>query len=244
MSQQINLYEARLRPRHELLTGRNLGVAALLLLLLVTGVSLWARDQAERKTRAADALQVQVTGTQNQLIELETAATQRQTDPALVAEIAIAKKLLGARQEVLTLLDSGALGNSVGFSPVMIGFARQTQADLWLTGFMLSAGGDNVEIHGRLLDPARLPSYVQHLSREPVFQGRRFAALEMNIGTAEKRPDLGGAAAVAGIVELGGSGSPDAAAASAGAAKLPHFVEFVLRTAKADDALSALGQTP
>lgn len=29
MSQQINLYEERLRPRVELATGRNLGVAAL-----------------------------------------------------------------------------------------------------------------------------------------------------------------------------------------------------------------------
>ena len=84
-----------------------------------------------------------------------------------------------AREEVIKALDSGAFGRSTGFSSFMVGFARQARPDLWLTGFRIAAGGDEIEIRGRMLDPTGLPDYVQKLNAVPVFQGRRFAALEM-----------------------------------------------------------------
>jgi hypothetical protein len=59
VSQQINLYEARLRPRHELATGRNLGIGVLALLVLTTTLSLWVRSEANRKSAAALASQQQ-----------------------------------------------------------------------------------------------------------------------------------------------------------------------------------------
>lgn len=55
MSQQINLYEERLRPRLELATGRNLGIAALVLLAVMAGWSLWTGAEANRRSEAAAA---------------------------------------------------------------------------------------------------------------------------------------------------------------------------------------------
>ena len=49
MSQQINLYEDRLRPRLELATGRNLSMSALLLLLLMGAWSYQSSLDASRK---------------------------------------------------------------------------------------------------------------------------------------------------------------------------------------------------
>jgi hypothetical protein len=46
-----------------------------------------------------------------------------------------------------------------------------------LVGFGFS--GKEIEIRGRLLDPALLPTYINRLNDEPAFAGRRFSALDM-----------------------------------------------------------------
>ena len=50
MSQQINLYEERLRPRRELATGRNLGLGVLAVLVVMSALVFWTRLEAEQKT--------------------------------------------------------------------------------------------------------------------------------------------------------------------------------------------------
>lgn len=231
MSQQINLYEPRLRPRHDLATGRNLGICTLLVLVLMTGLAVWAEREAAVKTQVAAGLQKQVAAEQEKLVALTKSLSMLQVSPALVAELDGAKAMLASRQEVLTVLDSGKLGNAKGFSTVMSGFARQTQADLWLTGFLVSAGGEEVEIRGRVLDPAKLPAYVQKLSSEPAFQGRRFAALEMRgVDPDEQKTD---SAVAVNANRQNGKDAEKQAEKQAAATRLPRFVEFVLRSENA-----------
>lgn len=234
MSQQINLYEARLRPRNDLATGRNLGVTALVLLLLMAALALWAGQEATQTAETASVLQKQLAAEQEKLVVLTKSVSMRQVSPALAAELDSTKAMLASRQEVMTVLDSGKLGNAKGFSTVMSGFARQTQADLWLTGFLVSAGGEEIEIRGRLLDPAKLPAYVQKLSGEPAFQGRRFAALDMR-GVEPEEPKADSAAAAKTMKE-----TEKEIGEKAAAPKLPRFVEFVLRS---ENAVGAEGAT-
>lgn len=216
MSQQINLYEARLRPRHELATARNLAVATLIVLLAMAALALWIRAETERKVQVAAVLQAQVVEAQSRLTEVAKAVAQRQVTPALANEIEVARTMLGARREVLAVLDSGPLGNTAGFSDVMTGFAHLAQNDLWLTGFALSGGGEDIELRGRLLDPVKLPPYIQRLSEEPVFAGRRFAALEMrDVRPVARDPET--------------AVQPEAQPISP---VLPAFTEFVLRSEK------------
>ena len=150
--------------------------------------------------------------------------------PELATEVESAKSTIAARQEVIEVLDSGALGRTSGFSPFMAGFARQAQSDLWLTGFRITAGGDEIEIRGRMLDPSSLPGYVQRLNTVPAFQGRRFAALEMQRVDPEPLPE-GSSAAVS-------SSLPATVPFTQGAQDprpqrpLP-FVEFLLRSENA-----------
>ncbi len=217
MSQQINLYAPRLRPRHELATARNLGIAAAALLVLMTALASYARFEASQDAAAAAVSQKQLAAAQEKMTALSKLVAERRISPALTAEVEAAKAMLTARTEIMGALDSGKLGNTAGFSAFMSGFAQHAQNDLWLTGFTVSAGGEEIEIRGRLLDPAKLPVYVQGLSREAVFQGRRFAALEMRDVDPEsqKTSDVVKTAAV-----------PDVQPVS----KLPRFVEFVLRS--------------
>ena len=70
----------------------------------------------------------------------------------------------------------------------------------------------NIEIRGRLTDPALLPVYIGRLNAEPAFAGRRFAALDMK------------------GVEPAPASAETPAAPPARAAVLPRHTEFVLRT--------------
>ena len=220
MSQQINLYEPRLRPRHELAIARHVGMGALALLALMAAISLWASFAANRKTEELLVVQQQLAEEKSTFAALNSKISQRRVSPALATELASAKAMLSAHEDVLLVLESRKWGNTKGFSGFMSAFARQSQSDPWLTGFLITVGGDEIEIHGRLLDPARLPAYVQRLSSEPVFHGRRFAALEMrDVAPGDQKTD---SPAMAKVSETG--------AGQQGGAKLSHYVEFVLRS--------------
>lgn len=219
MSQQINLYEPRLRPRHELATGRNVGIAALVLLLAMSALALWTGSEAKRREAETAAAQKSLVGEQEKLAATVKVLAERKVSPALAVELDKAKALLASRQEVMAVLDSGRFGNTQGFASVMTGFARQTRADLWLTGFQVTMGGEEIEIRGRALDPATLPIYMQSLSSEPVFQGRRFATLEMQ-DVEPEAPSADQPVASAGSTD--GQPKPEL--------RLPRYVEFVLRS--------------
>ena len=234
MSQQINLYEARLRPRHELPVARNLGICTAALLVLMTALSLWAHFDAKRKSAVAAVSQQQLADGQEKLAELTRTMSERRVSPALAAELENAKAMLVTREEVMAVLDSGSLGNISGFSAMMAGFARLSQSDLWLTGFLVTVGGEEIEIRGRMLDPSKLPAYVQRLSSEPAFQGRRFAALEMRGIDPEDQNNQRGAAVA--------SESPSDGGQQSGVPRLPHFVEFALRSENAGGADNAAHQ--
>lgn len=225
MSQQINLYEDRLRPRFELVTGRNLGIVSLVLLVAMAGWSVWEGNEASRKSAAAAESLREVLAAQEQMKALTQSVAQRKVSPELVAELDNVRSMTAARKEVIEVLDSGALGKTAGFSSFMLGFARQAQSDLWLTGFRITAGGDEVEIRGRMLDPASLPGYVQRLNTVPVFQGRRFAALEMQRVNPD-RPDNVRETSSTAVVTAGGQAAPDGSKAQ----QQRPFVEFLLRS--------------
>ncbi|WP_301100633.1 hypothetical protein [Propionivibrio sp.] len=223
MSQQINLYEARLRPRHELAVARNLGICTLLVLVLMTALAQWASFEAKQKGEASALSQQRLRDEQEKLKVLTQKVAQRRVSPALVADLDSAKAKLAVSTELIGILDSGTLGNTSGFAALMNGFARQSASDVWLTGFVVTQGGVEIEIRGRLLDPTKLPAYVQRLSSEPVFQGRRFAALEVQgVDPDEQKADQPGVTKV-----------PEAKGGAQSAVRSPRFVEFVLRSENA-----------
>ena len=230
MSQQINLYEERLRPRHDLVTARNLGASALALLVLITAWAAWADWSASRHAVAAAVARWELKDAQEKIVALTKSQSALEVSPALETEVENARNKLAARTEAMQFLDTGRLGKTTGFSAFMTGFAQQAQNDLWLTGFVIAAGGDDIEISGRMLNASRLPTYVQRLSSQPIFQGRRFAALDM------KDVDL----------DAQGKASSEAAGAAektGASSSLSRYVEFELRSERAEaaDAQAARG---
>ncbi|MDR1708959.1 MAG: PilN domain-containing protein [Candidatus Accumulibacter sp.] len=215
MSQSINLYEERLRPNREWLTARRLALLALLVLALVLGAAAWASREAARKQEDAARWRAQAEERQTQLTALAKTVSERRVSPELAAELEKIKAALAQRRAVVDELESGRWGRSAGFSEIFAGFSRQAPFNpkLWLTGFDVSRGGDEIEIRGRALEAAALPGYVRSLGGEPAFRGRRFSGLEMLDARFKEKAD--GATPGA---DSGKTAAP------------PRWVEFTLRS--------------
>ena len=233
MSQQINLYENRLRPVRTLFSARNLALCFLLVFGVVLAGALLSHSLARQAEQALAAQRAALKAAQDQLAALSKAQAERRIPAALQGELDQVRAVLGARRDALTVLDSGQLGSTTGFAPLFSGFARLASQDLWLTGFSVSHGGADIEIRGRMFDAARLPPYVQRLSAEPVFQGRRFAALTMLRAESEANAPIAVAPAAPAPA---GSAAPAAKAPAA-----PRYIDFVLRSERAAEGAAADG---
>jgi hypothetical protein len=224
MSAQINLYHSRFLKQRELLTLYNVALAAVAVYGLLVLLGGWAWQNAAAQKEAATAAETQLKLTKEQVDAAAKAAATRKPSPQLAAELESAESTLRRRTEIAGLLESGAVGSTGGFSEYMRGFARQAQEGLWLTGFSIGSGGNDMEIRGSMLDPGALPDYIRRLGAEKAFQGRNFAALSMN----RNEPASGsGPAAVA------------AAPAALTQAAVARPIDFVLLPSKASDAKAA-----
>ncbi|OIR07183.1 fimbrial assembly protein PilN [mine drainage metagenome] len=218
MTQQINLLNPALRRTRDWLTATPLALVCVTLLALVVVGYGAARVRADGREREAERLSAQLKAAQARLVETAKAVAARKPNAELLADVANARAQLQARQGLMTVLASGAIGNTSGFSAYLRGFARQVPSGLWLTGFTIDAGGSAMEIRGRMLDPAALPEYIRRLNSEPAFQGRSFATLSI------RRPEDKPGAAVPGSSAAEPAGYVDfvlAQGASAAAEKMP-----------------------
>lgn len=217
MSQQINLYHERFRKKREWLTLSNVAIAGAVLVSVLAVGGAWAwREAAMRGAEAATA-EARLKAVKEQFETQTQAAAGRKPSAQLIAEVANAEIVLQRREQIARLLEGGAIGNTGGFSGYLIGLARQVPPGLWLTGFIIGSGGNDMEIRGRALNGALLPDFIRRLGSEQAFQGRVFAALTLN------RPDAPAApAATTAAPAAVGAAVPPAPTLS------PRYVDFVL----------------
>ncbi|MBL8318171.1 MAG: hypothetical protein JNJ42_07180 [Burkholderiaceae bacterium] len=191
MAQQINLYVPELRPPRPVATATQ----ALLLTAFVACSGALAATllqwQAAGTAQRSAALQQQVTQLQTQLAARPAAPATARTTAQDVDRL---RQRVAAQQRVVQALDGSAPDSPLP-SDYLFALARQAQASVWLTGFVLSADERALEIRGRMLDASALPAYLQRLNAEPRFKGRSFAQLEI-------RPPTAGAEAAAAYPEF------------------------------------------
>ena len=74
-----------------------------------------------------------------------------------------------------------------GVSGYLESFARQAPKGIWLTGFVVQAGGEGLVIRGSALQPALVPSFLQRLTEEPTLAGTHFGLLQIEREDAATR---------------------------------------------------------
>ena len=183
MSQQVNLYNPAFEHKRDLLSFRGAvtvwSVALVMVVVALLALALRGNQlehELAQANAARDAAQVQMTALAGQL-------AARKADPELAARVKQLERGLAGRQEVLSTLQAGVIGDTRGFSAHLTAFARQSFVGLWLTGLKVAGAGQDVVLEGRATRPELVPGYLQRLNREEVMRGHAFAELEM------RRPD-------------------------------------------------------
>ncbi|HLO64881.1 MAG TPA: PilN domain-containing protein [Azonexus sp.] len=209
MSQQINLLLPSLRPRFDWLALPVVATASLAGLVLVCLLAVLGLSQVAALKARETEIRSQLATMQQQVQSLGQSLAMRKGDSGLDGRIEAARLALTQRQEVLAVIERGDVTRGTAYSGLLDGFSRQIVDGVWLLGFRFADG--DIEIRGRLLNPALLPTYIAKLNGEPAFAGRRFAALDMTgFDPADDKHD---------------------AAAAPVKAKVPvRYTEFVLRT--------------
>ena len=187
MPQQINLYNPAFEAQRALLSFKDAVAGWVVIAALVVVfagyqmISLRSVEQQERE------LAPQVAAAQADAQRLGGAVASRRHDPRITEEVTRLDGEVKGRQEVMTMLRSGGLGDTRGFSDHLKAFARQSFEGVWLTGLSIATAGRDVSIEGRALQAAYVPSYLKRLNAENAMQGHPFSELLIQ----EPAPDPG-----------------------------------------------------
>jgi hypothetical protein len=170
MAQQINLFDASLRPPRYWITPLRLLLALLLMLGLQAAAALWLRHDAARwqqQVQAQDDALRAVAKSAPGALGLDAEL------PLLRQQLAQAQMLLQARQ---------AQGPTEPPAQVLAALAAAAPGDVWITAAQWQAEPRQLSLEGELLDPRRLPGYLRRLEAQPVFAGQGFAQLLLEPG--------------------------------------------------------------
>ena len=180
MTQQINLFNPAFLKQKKIFTVTTmLRSLAVLLVGALALVFYGNRATAELQARAdAGVAELAKKKAIQQQVLLEFAP--RKKSAALESQITAIEAQQASLKHVIEVLQGGALGNTEGYSPYFSALARQSMADLWLTGVSIAGAGAQIGLRGRALDPGLVPAYISRLTREPVMQGKGFGQLKIS----------------------------------------------------------------
>jgi hypothetical protein len=215
MSQQINLFNPLFLRQKKYFSAYTMlqGLGIILAVLLVfQGVLTFQLRSLERQKIETQALHAQV---QQQLLQstgsgLGAGSKLQEDERTRVAG------MVRDQEEVFKILEGGNFGNGDGYSRFLTALARQRLSGLWLTGFTVSGGGEEMSIRGRVLRADLVPKYIRQLNQQAVMRGHVISELKM-VRSEE---------AVSSIERTGSS--PVAAAPR-------YYIEFALNTTKTSD---------
>ncbi len=211
MSQQVNLFNPifmKQRKYFSLLTMLQS------LALIVLGSFLfygYARYQVSTLEQQAIKNNERYMADRVRVEKFRSEFSPEQTNRALQDEIQLLEKKFTEQSVLVSTLQTGVIGNTMGYSQYMKAFSRQVVPGLWLTGFELTGDGAQINLQGAVVDGKLLPNFISRLSHEKSMQGKTFATLEME--------------QVKSLASKDGKIAP-----------MPRYVSFSLQSSKASEA--------
>lgn len=179
MSQQINLYNPLFLKKEKLFSARTMSQALGLVALGLVGIYAYSAMEAREAARLSEQYAEQVAAQRAQLTKLTAQVGGNVRSKALEAEVSRLEVAVKSRQGLLETLTTGQLGNSEGISRYFAAFGRQATAGVWLTGFVIGEGGNDLRVNGRVLHPDLVPAYLRALNGEAVMRGRQVTELKL-----------------------------------------------------------------
>ncbi|WP_136418122.1 PilN domain-containing protein [Herbaspirillum sp. ST 5-3] len=186
MSQQINLFNPIFLKQKKYFSAVTMAQALGLILAGCALLAGYAQYQVTAYGKEAAATTAQLAATQAELGKVNATYGPRQKSKSLEDELHQAEAEVSALQHVFDTLQQGDFGNTKGYADYLRAFAREIVNGVWLTGFTIEGAGNEIELRGRALQPELVPAYITRLKREPVLQGKSFAALEMRTPASDQ----------------------------------------------------------
>lgn len=192
--QSINLYLPEYRPKRELLSLRHSAILFAVFIALLIGMQVNKGHQLQQLNQAVAALQQQETGIKQDIDELKKKASNsdkhRLQKQAQELRVAIAN-----RNAIKKAMSGNSMGNQRGFSEHLYVLGEKRTEDLVVRRFVLSRGGEYIELEGTTGRPSSVPLYVYRLQQSPVFVDAKFGSLTISDagGLAHFRLSGGGA---------------------------------------------------
>lgn len=175
MKQQINLYQAEFQQPDIALSADHIfmGAAGLLLFIVLCSGGLAISNMLTEHTLAV--VKTEVEALQQANAQMNVQAQNRSVDQSLATRAAEASRQLQMRQEMLQLVErTEQRRDTVYFSELLAGLARQHVDGLWLSRIEISDSGQHMFLEGSTLDAKRVPQFVGNLGREEAYLGREF----------------------------------------------------------------------
>lgn len=194
MSQQINLFNPIFLKKKKYFSALTMAQALGLILIGCAVLGGYANYQLASLVKESESTKAQLTAVQAQLKKISASYVPRQKSKSIEEAIAETEAEVASLQRVAGMMQKGELGNTKGYAEYMRAFSRQAVNGLWLTGFTIQGSGVDIGLQGRALQADLVPGYISRLKREPVMQGKSFAALEMQVPRAEADEKTGAAA--------------------------------------------------
>ena len=175
------------RKERKLLSFRVLLQACAVVLVLLMSMYGYGVRQGAQMQADLQQLQTQLDRRMAQVEALATRLAQRKTDTSAAQELARLEQELAARRRVVEALTRVRDSYTRGVSGYMESFARQAPKGVWLTGFVVQAGGEALVIRGGALRPALVPDFLQGLAGEATLAGTHFGLLQIEREDSARR---------------------------------------------------------
>lgn len=179
MTQQINLYNPAFEKKREAFSARTMSQALALVALGVATMYVYAAFQAQGAEKLAAQLRGQLGAQREQATRLAKLPAPARSK-ALEAEIARLEGEVKARQTTLQALNTGELGNTLGFSEFLAAFGRQATPGIWLTSITIGDSGNALLVQGRAMRAELMPAFLRALNSEPMMRGRKVTELKLS----------------------------------------------------------------
>jgi len=177
--QRVNFYLEEFRPpalprdiRQLLL---QLGLTAVLLLvvaLVLLGYSRWLQHEQQQINQF----------TQNLTRQLEDEMARHPplvVDNGLQQQLEQARRQLADSQKILLYLGREQLQQSQSFTPLIAQLGEQQVRGVWLQGFSVRGGGQQVQLRGFVDEPEKLSRYVVELLQRSAYAGKSFSQIDI-----------------------------------------------------------------
>ena len=174
LNQQINLYRedapggALARGTRPLLVAV-VGACAILVTLAAVGELYLSKIEQERENVAA-----KLDAQRARLESFRATLKKPEIDPFLESELSALQSQQRRLNTSLAMISRAQDEGARDVSAFFAGLARNTIEGLWFSNVGLSAGGSEVLLKGKTLQPELVPRLLQILADEKAFAGRTF----------------------------------------------------------------------